>query len=342
MAESPSNDASALDACAAALAAIGKDVLGAAPERLDHGILRWTFGGTPRVLLLGHYDTVWPLGTTTRWPFAVDGDHATGPGVFDMKAGIVQGLFAVASLASRDGVAILLNADEETGSHRSRETIEREARACAAVLVLEPAAGEAVKVARKGVSSYDLIAEGRASHAGLDPGSGVNATVEIAHQVLALKGIARGDTTVTPTTCESGTAMNVVPASARLHVDVRASSIAEQQRADDEIRRLSPVLPGARLRVEGGQNRAPLEQDMSRDLYALCRKVASGLGLAEPGGVAVGGGSDGNFTAGAGVPTLDGLGAVGDGAHAEGEHVVVSRMAERAAIVAALIDALRT
>ena len=345
--ESPSASDSATRAAADALDDLLADRLGRRGTWLggDRGHLLWTGGGTPRVLLLGHVDTVWPAGTLARWPFDVVDGRATGPGVFDMKAGLVQGVEALAGLDDLEGVALLATTDEEVGSPTSRELVEQTARGCEAVLVLEPSAAGALKTSRKGVSNYDLVVHGRASHAGLEPEAGANALVELSHQVLALEAIARPDagTTVTPTVASAGTTTNTVPARARAAVDVRAVTAAEQDRVDAALRSLRTQVPGCRLELLGGVNRPPLEPSASAELFDRARRIAAELGLPSLRGVPVGGGSDGNFTAGLGVPTLDGLGGVGDGAHAEGEHVVVAAMAERAALVRALLaELLRT
>lgn len=339
--ESPTADLAGCVACADAVGALASDVLGAVPEKIDvdgRPFLRWTFG-TPRVTVVGHLDTVWPLGTTARWPFSIDGDVATGPGAFDMKAGIVQGFFGLATLDDLDGLVIVINADEETGSRTSRALIEESAAGTSAALILEPSAGGALKIARKGVSMYDIEVVGRASHAGLEPEKGVNATVELAHQVLNLLELARpsAGTSVTPTVATSGTTDNTVPASAWVHVDVRAFSVEEQTRIDDEIRALRQAVPGSDVRVHGGPNRPPLPESSSAKLFERASRHADALGLPPLKGVAVGGGSDGNFTAGIGIPTLDGLGAVGDNAHAEGEHLSLDAMPERAALFTELV-----
>lgn len=345
--ESPSADLAAVARGAERVAELGERVLGAAPERLAGGAwpaLRWRFG-TPRVLLLAHLDTVWPLGTLARWPFRVEGDRATGPGVFDMKAGLVQGLFAVAALPSREGVELLVTADEELGSPGSRVLVEGAARGLEAVLVLEPSAGGALKVGRKGVATYALGVQGRAAHAGLEPERGANALVELAGAVLAAAALARPErgTTVTPTVAAAGSATNVVPAAARADLDVRVADAAEQERVDAALAALAAGprgVPGTRLTVAGGQNRPPLHPSAAAVLFARARSLGEALGLGPLTGVSVGGGSDGNFTAALGTPTLDGLGAVGAGAHAEGEHVMVGALAERAALVAALVTDL--
>jgi glutamate carboxypeptidase len=346
-AESPSADAAALRACAELVAALGTGLLGAEPERVEFGDgvhLRWRFGGPTRVLVLCHYDTVWPLGTLAGWPFSVTDGVATGPGAFDMKAGLVQGLFALAGLDDRAGVTLLVTADEEVGSETSRALIESEAAEAAAALVLEPSAGPAgaLKVARKGTSRYEVEIAGRAAHAGLEPEKGVNSLIELAHQVLALERLARPDfgTSVTPTVAAAGTTENTVPAAARFRVDVRALLPEEQQRIDRDLHALEPVLEGARLVVQGGPNRPPLPERSSTELFAVAAKLAAELGLEPLQSATVGGASDGNLTAGIGVRTLDGLGAVGGNPHALGEYVVLAAMPERAALVAALIEEL--
>ncbi|MDP9100630.1 MAG: M20 family metallopeptidase [Actinomycetota bacterium] len=343
--ESPSHD---LDATAAALevtARLAHRLLGSRAEIVEDAgrqHLVWSGGGPVAVVLVGHVDTVWPLGTLARWPFSVEGDRATGPGVFDMKAGIVQGLHALSCLADLSGVRVLLTTDEETGSLTSRGLIEATARGAAAALVLEPSAGGALKSARKGVSMYRIEVTGQAAHAGLEPEKGANAGVELAHQMLALAPLGRPEvgTTVTPTLLAAGSTTNTVPAQGWLAVDVRASTPAEQARIDGQMRALAPVLAGTSVTILGGPNRPPMPAAASADLLVRARRCARGLGLADLRDVAVGGGSDGNFTAGVGVPTLDGLGAVGDGAHAEGEYIEIPAMAERAALVAALVTDL--
>ena len=342
--ESPSDDVAATAACANHTMALARRLLGAEAERCESEgrvHLRWSFG-RPRVLLLGHIDTVWPHGTVARWPFEVADGIATGPGAFDMKSGVVQGFHALTMLDDLDGIAVLLTTDEEIGSPTSRGLIEDTALGLEATLVLEPSVAGALKTGRKGVSNYVLQITGRASHAGLDPEKGVNALVELAHQVLAASELARPElgTTVTPTVAAAGTTGNVVPATASMTLDVRAATDSEQQRVDTALRHLAPALADAGLRLDGEINRPALPLAASAQLYARAQRLAAELGLDPVEGRSVGGGSDGNFTAGLGVPTLDGLGAVGDGAHAEGEHVVVAAMPERAALVAALAGEL--
>lgn len=342
--ESPSGDPVAVERGAARAAAIGQRVLGVAPDyewRSGTPHLRWSWPSTgPRVLLLAHQDTVWPVGTLSTHPCEVKDGVLRGPGCFDMKTGVVMAMHAIAALPARVGVTLLVTSDEEIGSPTARSLIEEEARGCAAVFVLEPSGpGGGLKWSRSGVGIYDLLIGGRAAHAGLEPERGVNATVEVAHQILALTRLARPEvgTTVTPTVVRGGTSGNTVPDEASVHVDVRVTSLAEQRRVDSAIRGSTPVLPGVRLEVVVGPNRPPMPVDNTRALFERARVLAIALGIGRLTGVAVGGGSDGNFTAAAGVPTLDGLGAVGDGAHADDEHVLIDQIPGRTALVTALL-----
>ncbi len=341
--ESPSDDVAATERCAEVAAALGEAALGRPPEWVASGgrrSLLWR-SGPIRVLVLGHLDTVWPTGTLDRWPFAVDGERATGPGVFDMKAGVVQ-VFAALSGLDADGVAVLLTTDEEIGSPASRPLIEEVAAGARAALVAEPSAGGALKAERKGIGLYRIDVHGRAAHAGLDPEKGVNALLEAARLALAVAGLADAGagTTVTPSRLSAGTTVNTVPARATLEVDVRVATLDEQARLDADVRSLRPTDPGARIEITGGPNRPPLEARASRDLVALAARLAADAGLDLPPAVAVGGGSDGNLTAALGVPTLDGLGAVGGNAHAEGEWVHVPSMAARARLLRVLVEHL--
>lgn len=352
--ESPTSDRAATDRCGDLFEKIGTRLLGTAPQRLRNGgaaQLRWRFGRGDRVLLLGHLDTVWPLGTLDRLPFAVSGDgRVTGPGCFDMKAGLVQMLYALAALRddlSRggepndlNGTTILVTTDEEIGSPASRSLIQDEARRTQAALVLEASADNgALKTARKGAGCHRLHVLGRAAHAGLEPERGANAAVELAHQILDIVQLADPalGTTVTPSLTRAGDSANTVPGTAQVAVDVRAFSVEEQQRVVSGLAALRPHLEGTSLRLDQGSESPPLPPEASRDLFARARAAAARLGLEPPGGVAVGGGSDGNWTAAVGTPTLDGLGAVGGGAHAESEHVLAAAMPERAALLAELV-----
>ena len=345
--ESPSRDRAALDESARALSDVFAARLGSAPTvvpSVNGPHLHWSGGGEPRVLVVGHHDTVFPLGALAARPFIVSEGRATGPGVFDMKGGIVQAIHGVAALPDRSGVEFLISADEEIGSGASKDLIIERARACGAVLVLEPSAdGGALKTARKGTGTYELVVRGRAAHAGLEPEKGVNALIEASHQVLRIAefGNAAIGTTVTPTVAAVGTAPNVVPAEARVFVDCRVEDPAEFDRVDASFRALRPVLPGASLDIRGGFNRPPMPSTASAWLFPLAEEVARDLGLPPVAGVAVGGGSDGNFTAAAGVATLDGLGAVGGGAHADHEWIDVDVMPTRALLIAGLVARLQ-
>ncbi|MEY3690965.1 MAG: hypothetical protein RJB57_620 [Actinomycetota bacterium] len=345
-AESPSRDIDRLTVHARLLSGLMVRLLGHAPELVASPVgphVHWKGGGEPRVLILGHHDTVHPAGTLAQRPFTVNGDTATGPGVFDMKAGIVQVLHAVAALDDRSHVEILLSADEEIGSRESRALIEERARACGAVLVIEPSAdGGVLKTGRKGTGTFEVRVHGRASHAGLEPEKGINSLVELAHlipQIVAIADPSKG-TTVTPTVASAGTADNVVPESASCFVDVRVAVPGEKERVETAMAALRTTVPGARVEVLGGIGRPPMHESAAVALLAIAREVSEQAGLPEAHGVTVGGGSDGNFTAAIGVPTLDGLGAVGGGAHGADEHVVLSRMADRAALVAGLCQRL--
>ncbi|MEW2007673.1 M20/M25/M40 family metallo-hydrolase [Microbacterium sp. NPDC079208] len=347
--ESPSDDRAAVARSADVVAALGERLLGAAPERIvidGRTHLRWRFGrGPAAVLVLGHHDTVWPLGSRDRLPSGIADGVLRGPGCFDMKTGVVMALHAVAALDDRSGVTILLTGDEELGSPSSRQLIEDEARGCRAAFVLEAAAeGGHLKTARKGVSLYRVHVTGRAAHAGLEPERGVNAGIAAAHLLLAAAALgdpARG-TSVTPTLLAAGTTTNTVPATAEFAVDVRAWTVAEQERVDAALRALTPRLAGATVRIEGGPNRPPLEAALSAELFARASAIAASAGLTPFDGVAVGGASDGNFTAGIGVPTLDGLGAVGGGAHADDEHVIVALIPERLLLLERLLQEQRS
>jgi glutamate carboxypeptidase len=322
------------------------------PQREQGDVLQVQFPsntGKKPVLLLGHLDTVYPPGSLLRMPCRVGGGKMYGPGVFDMKGGIVMMLLALGTLQQRQAglprpVTVLLNPDEEIGSPASRAITERLARKSEAVLVLEPSAGPkgACKTARKGVGDYLVRVSGVSAHAGLDFQKGANAINELAHQLVRiadLTDLKRG-TTVNPGIIRGGTRTNVVPDVAEAEVDVRVTSQKEARRLDRQMKALKPRDRRCKLQISGGVNRNPLERTVAvRKLYGLARELAAGLGFDLP-ETAVGGGSDGNFTAGVGTATLDGLGAVGDGAHALHEHIIVAELPRRAALLARLIETI--
>ncbi|OON71928.1 2-dehydropantoate 2-reductase [Streptomyces tsukubensis] len=300
----------------------------------------------PPVLLLGHYDTVWPTGTLESWPFHRDGDHISGPGVFDMKAGLVQAVWALRALDAlglpRPASTLMLNGDEETGSIASREAIVAEARDSRLAMVFEAAADGAIKTARKGVGLFTVTITGIEAHAGLDPTAGASAVDELAHQILHLSGLRAPDagTTLNIGVVEGGTRGNVTAGRAVAHLDIRVASAAEQQRIDRAFAALRPVDPRTRVEITGGWNRPVFERtEQVAELAGLARRCAALLGhdLSE---VSVGGASDGNFVVAAGTPVLDGIGAVGSGAHARSERTSVEGMRERAALAATVLTSL--
>jgi glutamate carboxypeptidase len=302
-----------------------------------------------QILVLGHLDTVYPLGTLAKMRFRVAQGKAWGPGTFDMKGGLVLALFAVDALkaaGARPGkrLVFLWTSDEEVGSVTSRREIEGEAKRSDAVLVLEPSLGAdgRLKTSRKGVGSAEIIVRGRAAHAGIDPGAGVNAVHELALQIarlMKMNDASRG-VTVQATVVAGGTVSNVIPEEARVEVDVRYARPADGRKIDRALHGLRPILNGAHIEVRGGVNRPPLERTPANGrLFAQARSLAREVGWAL-GEASTGGGSDGNFTSAVGAPTLDGLGAVGDGAHSAREHVTVRYLPERAALIAGLLASL--
>ena len=350
--ESPSTDKAAVDRCGAALSdrlrAMGAEVSHIAGEsRGDH--VRADFpGSSGRVLLLGHFDTVWPIGQLERMPLREEAGRWYGPGIFDMKAGIAVAMHAVRALGElrlphAPHVTMLWTTDEEIGSQSSRAAIEACARESGAVLVLEPSLpGGAAKTSRKGCGDFELTIHGVSAHAGLDPGKGASAILELAHQIVAmtaLQDLERG-VTLNVGLVSGGSRTNVVADVARASIDVRVPTMADASSVESSLRALRPRIPRTRMELTGGVARPPLERSPGVvRLYEIARDVAHGLGqdLGEGG---AGGGSDGNFTAALGVPTLDGLGPRGDGAHALHEHVEMDDLAWRAAFVAALLSRL--
>jgi len=348
LAESPSPDKPRCDACADEVAALFAQRAGARvtrhrrSDRGDHLEIRVGTGLKP-ILMLCHHDTVWPAGTLDRLPFQVDGDRVSGPGGYDMKAGIVEAAFALEGARAARPVIVLSTSDEEIGSTSSRALIEDTARGAEAVLVLEPAAsGGALKTARKGIADFILEVDGRAAHAGVEPEKGVSAIEETAHQVLALKALADPalGTTINVGVLAGGTRPNVVPAHARAEIDVRFSSAAEAERIVGAIRGLRPRLAGAGLRISGGLDRPPMERGPgTARLAGLAQELARELGFPVE-ETSTGGGSDGNFTAAIGIPTLDGLGPDGGGAHADSEHLLIASWLQRTELLRRLLEAL--
>jgi glutamate carboxypeptidase len=335
--ESPTDDLSACIKVVNTANEITQRLIGSKAEILDEKgrPVYWLGSKTPQVVLLAHLDTVWPIGSfTPLWQ--VEGDVVRGPGIYDMKAGFIQALYAMKDL-DLNKVALIATTDEETGSATSRELIERVSKQAKAVLVLESAIDGKVKIGRKGTSMYKITIHGRAAHAGLEPEKGINATVEIAAIVNALMTLGNKEhgTTVVPTVMNSGTTTNTVPALASLDVDCRSFKLSEMQRVQEAINNLKPIHPEAKIEVTGGINRPPLETTSTQSLYEKCEAVAKQLGQPPLGSASVGGASDGNF-AGIHTQVLDGLGAVGNGAHATHEHILASYLEPRAALLAAL------
>jgi glutamate carboxypeptidase len=353
LAESPSLEKAPADRCCAIIAAEWRK-RGTGVERLpqkqrgDHLRITWrprTSRAAGQLLVLGHYDTVYATGTLAKMPFRMSAGKAYGPGTFDMKAGIVQALFALEALQQsktplRKRIVFLWTSDEEIGSDSSRKIIEAEARRSDAVFVLEPSLGPRglLKTARKGVGEAEIIVHGRASHAGLAPEEGVNAVHELAQQIARLQkwnNLRRG-ISVNADIIEGGTRVNVIAECARAVIDLRALRLADMRQLEKRLHSLRPVTRGARLEIRGGFNRAPMERKISAALFSRAKSLAGQMGLSI-GECVAGGGSDGNLTSALGVPTLDGLGAVGDGAHSAQEHVIAKTMPERAALLASLL-----
>lgn len=351
--ESPSLEKAPADRCCTVVAKEWRK-RGADVERIlqkhrgDH--LRVTFPpdkspSIGQLLVLGHYDTVYSTGTLKVMPFRISGGKAYGPGIFDMKAGIVQALFALqalqrAKLELQKQIVFLWTSDEEIGSESSRELIEMEARRSDAVYVLEPSFGPhgLVKTARKGVGTAQLIVQGRASHAGLAPEEGINAVHELAAQLTRIEkwNDTRRGISINADIVEGGTRTNVIAERARAVLDLRALRIPDMRSVERRLQALRPVHKGAKLKITGGFDRPPLERKMCAALFARAKSLARQINLSL-GECTAGGGSDGNFTGALGIPTLDGFGAVGDGAHSNREFIVMNTMPVRAALLAALL-----
>ena len=329
-AESPSED---LDACrdVVLLAAdIATRLLGrpAQIKEVEGRPVFWWGAEKPHVVLLAHLDTVWPKGSfSPLWN--VEGDVIRGPGTFDMKAGFVQALYALQGIEG--SVALIATTDEEIGSYASRNLIKEVSINSKAVLVLESAIDGKLKTGRKGTSMYQIIVHGRAAHAGLEPEKGINTTVEIAHIITALSALENKEhgTTVVATTLHSGTTTNTVPDKAILDIDARSFSQAEQHRIDQALKSLQGLHPEVKIEVIGGISRPPMEPSSAKELYERAEKVAARMGMSPFGSAQVGGASDGNIAAAAGAKVLDGLGAVGAGAHAQNEYVSLAALEER-------------
>ncbi len=354
-AESPSHDKPAVDRVGA-LVAERAEALGGRLRRYRHRqfgdslLIRFAprraSGTLPPVLLLGHLDTVWPAGTLETMPYRATKDRIAGPGVLDMKGGVAMALTALALLLEEQALPqpawLLLHGDEEVGSPASRSVTETVAKQCRAVFVLEPGQGVdgAYKTARKGVGHYRLLVEGVASHSGVNFEAGHSAVLELARQLERVAGftdLARG-LTVNPGVIGGGTLANVIAAQAWAEIDVRVAQLRDAGRIERQLRGLRPIDKACRLTLTGGLNRPPMERSRATAaLFRQAQKLAAGLGL-ELEEAATGGGSDGNFTAALGVPTLDGMGAVGDGAHAVHEHLLRAHLAPRTALLAAMLQ----
>jgi glutamate carboxypeptidase len=339
--ESPTEDLEACHEVIRLASDIATRVLGTPAEIRDVNgrPVFWWGANNPEIVVLAHLDTVWPKGSfIPLWK--VDGTKVSGPGIFDMKAGFIQALYAMKGLTG--SVALVATTDEETGSATSKDFIKQISSTAKAVLVLEATLNGMVKTGRKGTAMYQVKIHGKASHAGLEPEKGINSSVEIAHAILAIAALENKEhgTTVVPTTLRAGNTTNTVPDLAVVDIDIRSYSMDDLKRVDAAIKNLKAVNPGARYEITGGFNRPPLETSSTMALYERAEKVAKELGMPPLGHASVGGASDGNFAAAAGAQVLDGLGAIGDGAHAAHEWVDVSTLEDRSRLLHALIKDL--
>ena len=339
--ESPSEDLNACRKVVELANEIATKELGTAAEikEVNGRPVFWWGDKNPKVVLLCHLDTVWPIGSFNPiWQ--IEGDVLRGPGTFDMKVGFIQALYALKDI--HGSVALIATTDEEIGSHASRDLIKEVSKSASAVLVLEASLDGKVKTGRKGTAMYVVKAVGLASHAGLEPEKGVNATVEIAAQILKLKSLENSEygTTVVPTLLKGGTTSNTVPAEATLEIDARSFSQNDLERVDRAIKSLTPETTGAKIEITGGLNRPVLEPASCKELYEIAENVAKSIGMAPLGSAEVGGASDGNFAAAAGARVLDGLGAIGGGAHAANEWASVKAIEERKNFLHAFIKEL--
>lgn len=351
--ESPSTDKDLLDKAAEYIASYGYAMLGVKAEiiqseKAGNKVIFRIPGNSDKkqLLLLSHFDTVWPKGTLERIPFKLEEGVITGPGVFDMKGGLIQGIWALKAAMEKGRlnrpVALLCTSDEETGSESSRKLIEEEASKSEAVLVLEASQNGMLKTGRKGVGAFRIFVQGKASHSGLDPEKGISAIEELARIILDLHSMTdlQKGTTVNVGVIKGGTRPNVIAAEAQGEVDLRIATMSEANRVIPLILNLEPHNKAAKLRIEGGLNRPPMERtEGNLKLFALAKEVGKKLGM-ELEECTVGGGSDGNFCSALGIPVLDGIGTVGGGAHAENEHLLYDTMPLRAALVAELIGVI--
>jgi glutamate carboxypeptidase len=352
--ESPSDNKAAVDSMGAFLGQIFERLGGKVnfyPQKEAGNHLKAEFGGNSGkpVMLLGHFDTVWPMGTLDKMPFRMESGRAFGPGVYDMKAGIAMMIFALRALkaSGQDGnrpITILLDTDEEVGSTTGRPVVEATAKDCEAVLVLEPSQGPKgfLKTSRKGVGDITIRVRGRASHSGVDFEKGHSAIVELARQLLEIVKFtdpARG-ITVNPGVIQGGTRGNVVAAEAWAEVDLRVVHAADAPLLEQKFAALKPFNPECSIEISGGMNRPPMERtEGTVRLFGIAREIGQGIGWV-PQESSTGGGSDGNFTSALGIPTLDGLGALGEGAHASNESIVISELPQRTALLAGLLRSL--
>jgi glutamate carboxypeptidase len=356
--ESPSDDKAAVDRMGSFLAEaferLGGQITFYPQEAAgNHLKAEFTGGASGRasgkpVLLLGHFDTVWPMGTLAKMPFYIKDGRAFGPGVYDMKAGIAVMMFALRALkeagAQHRPVTILLDTDEEVGSTTGRPIVEATAKDCEAVLVLEPSQGPQghLKTSRKGVGDITVRVRGRASHSGVDFEKGRSAIVELARQLLEIvkfTDLPRG-ITVNPGVIQGGTRSNVIAAEAWAEVDLRIAHAADAAELEKKFAALKPFDPDCSIELSGGINRPPMERtEGTVRLFNLAKEISAAMGwkLEES---STGGGSDGNFTSALGIPTLDGLGALGEGAHAPNESVVIQELPQRTALLASLVQSL--
>jgi glutamate carboxypeptidase len=351
--ESPSDDKGAVDHMGTFLAKVFERLGGEVtfyPQEAAGNHLKAEFagGGGKPVLLLGHFDTVWPMGTLAKMPFHIKDGRAFGPGVYDMKAGIAMMIFALRALkeagAAHRPVTILLDTDEEVGSSTGRPIVEATAKECEAVLVLEPSQGPQghLKTSRKGVGDITIRVRGRASHSGVDFEKGRSAIVELARQLLEIVKFTdlSGGITVNPGVIQGGTRSNVIAAEAWTEVDLRIARATDAKELEQKFAALKPFDPDCSIELSGGINRPPMERtEGTVRLFNLAKEIAAAIGwkLEES---STGGGSDGNFTSALGIPTLDGLGALGEGAHASNESVVIQELPQRTALLASLVQSL--